>query len=295
MKNLTLHSAALLAVLASAAVFAQDPVAAPADADPNAPAAGLAPAPATELPASPGAAPAPVPEDPAGLPGAGGPPRAMLKPPPVPAPPRANNVPVAPPAPGSGFLRAVPVPGSSAAVPPPPPPAGDYGYGGASQPGPAFVKPAKKFEYHIQKHPEPDKKPLTVVTKEKSVLRGEDIIRDTKLRVYQRHYETVLNEAIQARLQILDAPPEKQDALKARQAALEEIAAKLETDIRELSGPARVSALMAPGGGAVIVGEPLEARVLKEVHVGPAGGGGVVELHDEEGNTLRLPTPPVKR
>jgi len=180
-------------------------------------------------------------------------------------------------------------------VPPPPPPAGQFGSGGAFQPGPAFVKPAKKYEYHIQKHPEPDKKPLTVVTKEKSGLRGEDIIRDTKLKVYQRHYETVLNAAIEARLNLLDAPPDKQEALRARQAALEEIAKKLETDIRELSGP-RVSSIRASGGsGVVIAGEPAEGTVIREVPAGPDSGGGVVELQDGEGNTLRLSQPPARR
>jgi hypothetical protein len=175
-----------------------------------------------------------------------------------------------------------------------PAPGGGFGYGGAG--GAAEAKPARKYEYHVQNQFGPGKKPLTVVTKEKSVQRGEDIIRDTKLRVYQRHYETVLNEAIQARLTLLDAPPEKQEALKARQAALEEIAKKLETDIRELSGPPRTSAMTAPGGAAMIAGEAaIEGRVVKELPIGPEGGGGVVELHDEEGNTFRFSQPPAQR
>jgi hypothetical protein len=83
---------------------------------------------------------------------------------------------------------------------------------------------------------------------------GEDIIRAIKLKVYQRHYETIFNEAIQARLAVIDAPPEKLEGLKARQVALEELASGLEEDIRQLSAPEHsgvIKARPATGTGAI--------------------------------------------
>lgn len=176
-----------------------------------------------------------------------------------------------------------------------PPPVGASGYGGGLHNAPVETRPRQRVEYHLQHQPGPDKKSLAVVTKEKAGPRGEDIIRDTKLRVYQRHYETVLNAAIEARLNLLDAVPEKQESLKARQAALEEIAGKLEEDIRQLSGAPRTGALRIEGGGAMMSGTGLEGTVIKETRPGPGGGAGTVELRDGEGNTLRLTEPRVER
>lgn len=302
---LTLIPSGLLAALAAATtIHAQETAPAPAPPAPVAPAPAQ-PAP-TPTPAQPPTVPAP------GFPGgSGGAPTPTVEVPAAPTPEPvtplevpAPHVPrIAIPTParveptptGSGHPLVQP-PGGPAVPSQPPltqPPAEGSGFGGVTIQRSAKAPPLKKAEIRSIARTAPVKKTSTLVANGDTRPRGEDIIRDTKLRVFQRHYETVLNEAIQSRIALLDATPENQESLKARQAALEEIARNLEEEIRHLSGPPQPNVIISPSDdnlpGVGSADPTIEA-------LPPAAGssdGVSVELRDAEGNALKL-TPPVK-
>ena len=89
---------------------------------------------------------------------------------------------------------------------------------------------------------------------------GHDIIRQTKLKVLQRHYETVVNELVELEKAVLTAPADQRDAMAAKLKALGDFAAKLEADVEKLDAhPAVVVAASAHhhrlAGGQVHPGE----------------------------------------
>jgi len=176
-----------------------------------------------------------------------------------------------------------------------PPPAQEGGFGNDTIQSSAKTIPSKSFKIRnvARGGPGPAKKSPPVAAKAGPRPRGEDIIRDTKLKVVQRHYEIVLNEAIQARIARLDATPENTESLKARQAALEEIARNLEEEIRHLSGPPQPNVILSPTSGN-LPGVGLADPTSEASPPASAGPDGVIpEARDAEGSTLPL-TPPAK-
>jgi hypothetical protein len=70
---------------------------------------------------------------------------------------------------------------------------------------------------------------------------GQEIIRQAKLRVLQRHYEDTLNQMIQLEKDALAAPPEEREKMEASAKAMREFLNKLESELLPLAdGPKRV-------------------------------------------------------
>ncbi len=92
--------------------------------------------------------------------------------------------------------------------------------------------------------------------------RAEKIIRDVKLKVFQRHYESALSESVELERALLDAPADKKEAMTARLAALQGFTSKLEGGIHSLAVP-------APG----------PAPVRAEFRTAPAAR---LEIHDNK-------------
>jgi hypothetical protein len=65
---------------------------------------------------------------------------------------------------------------------------------------------------------------------------GEQIIREIKLKVFKRHFETALSETMEMKKALLDAPPEKRESMEAKLNALRGFAEQLEKDIHSLAG-----------------------------------------------------------
>ncbi|MFN0126650.1 MAG: hypothetical protein ACKV19_08195 [Verrucomicrobiales bacterium] len=304
----TLTASSLLAALAAAtAIHAQETAPAPTPPTRVAPAptppariapaptppARIAPAPAPGLSGGSGRAPTPALETP---------PASRPEPfaPPAEADPSATENAIPTPAGAESAFTGpehpyVQPPGASFPAPGPAPltlpPAEGSGYGGATIPGSTKPIPSSKREFQNIATPAPVRPALTVVANEHPMSRGEDIIRETKLRVFQRHYETVLNQAIQARIALLDATPENQESLKARQAALEEIAGSLEEEIRRLSGPPLQNVIISPAVDT-LPEVRLAVPTNEELPIPSTSGDEViVEMRDAEGNTLLLTRP----
>ncbi|HWB05907.1 MAG TPA: hypothetical protein VG796_22995 [Verrucomicrobiales bacterium] len=65
---------------------------------------------------------------------------------------------------------------------------------------------------------------------------GEQIVREIKLRVFQRHFEMALSETMEMKKALLDAPPDKRESMEAKLNALRGFADQLEKDIHSLAG-----------------------------------------------------------
>ena len=76
---------------------------------------------------------------------------------------------------------------------------------------------------------------------------GHDIIRQTKLKVLQRHYETVVNELVELEKAMLTAPADQREAMAAKLKALSDFAAKLEGDVEKLDAHPAVVVAPPPG------------------------------------------------
>jgi WD40 repeat protein len=65
--------------------------------------------------------------------------------------------------------------------------------------------------------------------------RGLEIIRETKLKVLQRHYEETLNETVQLERKALSAPPDERAKMEEQAKAMRAFLSKLETDLQSLA------------------------------------------------------------
>ncbi len=81
--------------------------------------------------------------------------------------------------------------------------------------------------------------PLLAQNSKSSAPPASDPVRETKISVLQRHLESALNDKLQIERQLLSAPAEQQEQLKAKAAALAKFSADLERDLRQLMMPGR--------------------------------------------------------
>lgn len=82
----------------------------------------------------------------------------------------------------------------------------------------------------------PQGQPMQMNYAPQPVNPGEQIVREIKLRVFQRHFEMALSETMEMKKALLDAPPDKRESMEARLNALRGFADQLEKDIHSLAG-----------------------------------------------------------
>jgi hypothetical protein len=100
------------------------------------------------------------------------------------------------------------------------------------------------------------------------IPRAEEIIRDAKLKVLQRHYETAFAEFMEIEKALVTASSEERDTLSAKAKALRGFADKLEDEIRKLGDNAVPATATQPRK----TGNYLRSSNTRMAGAGPASG-----------------------
>ena len=119
-------------------------------------------------------------------------------------------------------------------------------------PNPVPVDPAPRAprasNKYYDEHGGPTAMPAPSPSPAPPRARGEQIIRDTKLKVLQSHYETALSEQVAAERALIDAADDKRPALETRLKGLKGFVERLEADIQKLAASAASDAPAGAGG-----------------------------------------------
>jgi len=109
-------------------------------------------------------------------------------------------------------------------------------------------RPARASNRYFDDNPAPAATPALPPSPAPPRARGEQIIRDTKLKVLQSHYETALSEQVAAERALIDAADDKRPALETRLKGLKGFVERLEADIQKLAASAASDARAGADG-----------------------------------------------